>query len=75
VNLLRADRIINLDMSILRNFPVAEGKKIRLRGEFFNFTNHPNFGGSGATLSGPGFGIVSSAGPGRRVQVGARFVF
>jgi hypothetical protein len=74
VNILRADGTINLDMSILRNFPVGEGKKIQLRGEFFNFTNHPNFGGPGATLNGPGFGIVSSAGPGRRIQVGARFV-
>jgi outer membrane receptor protein involved in Fe transport len=75
VNILRADGTINLDMSILRNFPVGEQKKVQLRGEFFNITNHPNFGGPGATLNGPGFGIVSSAGPGRRIQLGARFVF
>ncbi|MCI0620652.1 MAG: carboxypeptidase regulatory-like domain-containing protein [Acidobacteria bacterium] len=75
VNILRADGLINLDMSILRNFPVGEGRKFQLRGEFFNITNHPNFGGPGATLNGPGFGIVSSAGPGRRIQLGARFVF
>jgi hypothetical protein len=75
VNLLRADGLINLDMSVLRNFPIGEGKKVQVRGEFFNFTNHPNFGGPGATLNGPGFGIVSSAGPGRRIQLGARFVF
>jgi hypothetical protein len=75
VNTLRADGLINLDMSILRNFPIGEGKKIQFRGEFFNFTNHPNFGGPGATLNGPGYGIISSAGPGRRIQLGMRFVF
>jgi hypothetical protein len=75
VNIVRADGLINLDMSILRNFPVGEEKKIQFRGEFFNITNHPNFGGPGATLGGPGYGIVSSAGPGRRIQLGARFVF
>jgi hypothetical protein len=75
VNMLRADGIINLDMSILRNFPIKEEMRIQFRGEFFNFTNHPNFGGPGATLNGPGFGIISSAGPGRRIQLGARFIF
>lgn len=75
VNILRADGLINLDMSILRNFAVGEDKKIQVRGEFFNFTNHPNFGGPGATLNGPGFGIIAGAGPGRRIQLGARFVF
>lgn len=75
VNILRADGTINLDMSILRNFPIGERKKVQIRGEFFNITNHPNFGGPGATLNGPGFGIVATAAPGRRIQLGARFVF
>ena len=75
VNILRADGLVNLDMSLLRNLPIGENKKLQLRGEFFNITNHPNFGGPGATLNGPGYGIVSSAGSGRRIQLGARFVF
>jgi len=75
VNILRADGLINLDMSILRNFPIREDMKIQFRGEFFNFTNHPNFGGPGATLNGPGFGIIAGAAPGRRIQLGMRFVF
>ena len=75
VNILRADGTVNLDMSILRNFPLGENRKIQFRGEFFNFTNHPNFGGPGSTFGGPGYGIVSNAGPGRRIQLGARFVF
>jgi hypothetical protein len=75
VNMVRADGTINIDASILRNFPIRESMKVQVRGEFFNITNHPNFGGPGATLNGPGFGIVSNAGAGRRIQLGARFVF
>ena len=75
VNILRADGTINLDASILRNFPIRESMKVQIRGEFFNITNHPNFGNPGATLNGPGFGIISNAGAGRRIQLGARFVF
>ncbi len=75
VNIVRGDGVVNLDASILRNFPIRESMKVQIRGEFFNITNHPNFGNPGATLNGPGFGIVSGAGAGRRIQLGARFVF
>jgi len=75
VNTVRADGTINLDASILRNFLIRESMKFQFRGEFFNITNHPNFAGPGSTLNGPGFGIVSAAGAGRRIQLGARFVF
>jgi len=75
VNILRADGTVNLDMSILRNFPIRDTMKVQFRGEFFNIGNHPNFGSPGATLNGPGFGIVSGAGHGRRIQIGARFVY
>jgi hypothetical protein len=76
VNILRADGIINGDAALLRNFGFGgEGRKLQLRGEFFNIANHANFGLPGRVLGAPGFGVVSSAGPGRRVQVGARIVF
>ena len=75
VNILRADNIVNFDFSLLKNIPVGEGRKFQLRGEFFNTANHPDFGVPGRILGGPGFGVVASARPARRVQVGARFVF
>ena len=50
VNIVRGDGVINLDSSILRNFPLTETIKFQFRGEFFNITNHPNFGNPGATL-------------------------
>jgi len=73
-DILRADGLVNFDFSILRTFSLSENKKLQLRGEFFNTFNHPNFGVPGRVLGSAGFGIVSSAGPGRTIQLGARFV-
>jgi len=36
--------LFNLDFSLFKGFRVAEGKQIQFRAEFFNVTNHPNFG-------------------------------
>ncbi|MBI1790087.1 MAG: TonB-dependent receptor [Acidobacteria bacterium] len=75
LNILRADGTINFDFSLLRNFPAGDRRKLQFRGEFFNAFNHPNFGGPGRILGAPGFGVVSSSSPGRRVQLGLRLVF
>jgi len=75
VGIVRADGKINFDISLLKNFPLGERRKVQLRGEFFNITNHPNFGNPGSAFGGPGFGVISSANPGRRVQLGARIVW
>lgn len=75
VGIVRAAGKANLDISLLKNFPMGERRKLQLRGEFFNLMNHPNLGNPGSTLGGPGFGVISSADPGRRVQLGARLVW
>jgi hypothetical protein len=75
VGIVRADGKINFDLAILKNFPLGDRRKFQLRGEFFNVTNHPNFGNPGNALGAPGFGVVNSADPARRVQLGARMVW
>lgn len=75
VGILQGDGIVNLDLSLLRNFPIGENRKLQLRGEFFNIANHANFGDPGRVLGGPGFGVVATAAPARRVQIGARLVW
>jgi hypothetical protein len=76
VGILRSDGVINADLSVLRNFSLgAEDRRIQFRGEFFNLANHANFGVPGRVLGAPGFGVVGSAGPARRVQLGIRLVF
>jgi hypothetical protein len=76
VGILRSDGVINADLSLLRNFPLpGEDRRVQFRAEFFNLSNHPNFGVPGRVFGAAGFGVVNSAGPGRRIQLGLRMVF
>jgi hypothetical protein len=75
VNIVRADGIVNLDLSLLRNFRFGDYRKLQFRAEFFNIANHPNFRLPGRVLGAPGFGIISAANPGRRLQLGLRLVW
>jgi hypothetical protein len=76
VNILRADGITNLDLSILRTFGLGgEARKLQFRGELFNAFNHADFGVPGRIFGGPGFGVVGSARAPRSVQLGLRLVF
>ncbi len=66
------------DISIAKKFLFLERQSIELRGEFFNFPNHPNFGapGSGGYVLGtPGFGVISGTTPARQIQVAMRYSF
>ena len=53
----------------------AERARAQLRCELYNAFNHPNFGNPDMNVSGAGFGLVTGAGSGRRVQISARFDF
>ncbi len=67
VGVVRSAGKVNLDIYLLKNFPMGERRKLQLHGEFFNLMNYPNAGNPGSTLGGPGFGVISSADPDRRV--------
>lgn len=43
-NICRGAGFRNLDFSILKNTRLTERVNIQFRTEFFNITNHPNFG-------------------------------
>jgi hypothetical protein len=75
VNILRGDGLVNIDLSLLKNFPIGEQRKLQFRAESFNFTNTPWFGIPGRVFGGPGFGVVASSAPGRRIQLGLRLVW
>ena len=42
-NVLRGPRQGNVDISVIKRFPVGESKKVELRAEFFNLFNQVNF--------------------------------
>ena len=66
----------NLDLSVAKIFPVREGKHFQFRAEFFNATNHPNWGTPGLTLGTAAFGtITSNENLPRVMQLGLKFLF
>jgi hypothetical protein len=67
----------NVDFTANKDFPISERYgKIQMRFEFFNFFNRAQFGNPGASLAAPAqMGKILSAGPGRIIQFGAKYIF
>jgi hypothetical protein len=69
----------NVDSSLMKRavlFKTADQPlDLQFRWEFFNIFNHPNFGFPGTTLGTPTFGQLTSASPGRKMQVGLKLIF
>lgn len=72
----RGQGIKNLDLGLFKDFAIKEGKKLQLRGEFFNFTNSVRFSTPYSAFQDPAFGLVTTQqNSPRRVQVAVRFEF
>jgi hypothetical protein len=64
----------DIDASLFKSWSV-ERLNVELRGEAFNATNHPNFGIPGQTLATPTYGVITSAGSPRLLQIAAKVRF
>lgn len=66
----------NVDASFMKFFRLTESKQFQFRAEFFNFTNHPNWGAPGTTFGTAAFGTITSNDNLPRVmQLGLKFLF
>ena len=67
----------NVDMSVFKQFPLGEERKIELRFEFFNAFNHANFANPATSMSNTAtFGKVSSTvNDPREIQLAGKFYF
>jgi hypothetical protein len=79
-NILRSPTNFNWDFGIFRVFSIQEDLRLELRGEIFNFTNHPQFTtGSGAFASNDvddsNFLEIDEGREERVVRIGLRLVF
>lgn len=63
------------DLSIAKKFRLMEGHTLEVRSEYFNFPNHPNFGGANTVVSNAAFGVVSGATAARQIQFALRYAF
>jgi hypothetical protein len=65
-----------VDFSVFKVIPIHEQRQVEIRGEFFNFFNHPNFGFPVSSLGSASFGhITSTSTPPRIIQIAAKIYF
>jgi len=63
------------DLAVFKNFSLGGTRRVQLRGEAFNFINHPNLGGIEVNPLSGNFGRITSKGGSRDIQLSVRFVF
>ena len=77
-NIVEHHGLANWDFSITKKTPVStlgEAGNIEFRAEFFNLTNTPPLGTAGRSFGRTGFGVISSAGFAREIQLSLRISF
>ncbi len=74
-NILRGDYYGDFDTALYKNFRLTEGSRLEMRFEGFNTFNQHSFGFPNATVNSPGYGIVTTASPGRILQGAAKIYF
>ncbi|HEV2113857.1 MAG TPA: hypothetical protein VGR50_06875, partial [Terriglobales bacterium] len=76
---LRGPRYADVDLSVHKDFPITEGKRLEFRSEFINLFNHPILdfaGGTGAfSLNSTSFGQINASQGERNVQFGLKFYY
>ena len=70
-----AKALVTTDVTLEKSIQLKEKLKFDVRGEFYNILNHANFNVPGATFGAADFGFVTSARPGRTVQLAGRLSF
>jgi Carboxypeptidase regulatory-like domain len=75
-DILRSDGLVDLDMTLKKNFTFTESKILEVRFESFNLANHPTFAAPGATIGTSSAGKVTSTLNSNRIfQAAAKFFF
>ena len=67
--------LMNLDLSLLKNFVWRERFNLQCRVEAFDSFNRPNFDDPNTSLGSPAFGVIGTARTARSVQLGLRLTF
>ena len=72
----RGPQAVNLDFSVIKNFPLAEDVRLQFRVEAFNLTNTPVFGLPNTTVGNPGFGVIGGqANTPRNLQLALKLIW
>ncbi len=63
------------DAGLRKNFPTVEGQRLQVRFEFFNALNHPVLGGANSNPTSGQFGLITSKGGSRAIQIALKYIF
>ena len=74
-NILDGPGLQNINVSLLKNFALAEAMRLQFRLEAFNLLNHTNFNLPDLFVGSPTFGRISSAQAPRHLQLGLKLLF
>jgi hypothetical protein len=74
-NALRSPGLVNIDLSIAKNFTIRERFRFQIRADAFNAANHTNPLAPVADVRNANFGRIQSVADARRMQLNARFTF
>ena len=80
-NTMSGPGVINMDMSVFRNFKLTERFNLQFRGESFNVSNTPHFSNPNANRNSSSFGMITSTqsadalGRSREFRLGLRLGF
>ena len=66
---------MTVDLSFFKDFNLNADRRLQIRLETFNLFNRANFTNPNGQFGGSAFGVISSAGPARNVQLAAKFLF
>src|SRR5208283_4894966 len=74
-NAFRMPNFEQPDLAVNKNFSITESTKLQFRSEFFNATNHTNFGAPNQVAGTAAFGTITSTFPARQIQFGLKLLF
>jgi hypothetical protein len=74
-NAFRAPGLEQWDFAAYKSFAIREGMKLQFRSEFFNVTNHTNFGIPDSKTTDAAFGTIRATYPSRQIQFALKLLF
>jgi outer membrane receptor protein involved in Fe transport len=74
-NVVRGPGISDVDLSLFKNFPLGESRRVQFRAECFNVANHANFRLPENDIASPEFGQILEAAPPRLIQLALKVMF
>jgi hypothetical protein len=74
-NAFRGPNFEQWDASLDKNFQIRERARFQIRAEFFDVTNHTNFGIPDTKTTDAAFGTIRTTFPSRQGQIAAKLIF